>query len=121
MPLRSTSMCGTLHCHSPFQQLSHLNIVIGCYYNAQCLLYLTMRDASVQRDSEPVRVLKEYNARIRFNMMKGPKWNTLRMVKADGIQGLEFDLVVVDVTLGEMAGFPSYFDQVKSRTAGPDS
>lgn len=80
-----------------------------------------MRDASVQRDSEPVRVLKEYNARIRFNMMKGPKWNTLRMVKADGIQGLEFDLVVVDVTLGEMAGFPSYFDQVKSRTAGPDS
>lgn len=33
-------------------------------------------------------------------IMEDAKWNKLVVVKADGVQVLEFDVVVVDVTLG---------------------
>lgn len=63
-----------------------LRVAIICFYNAQWLTYLAMHDQ--------IRVPGPSRPHDKF-----------RVVKADMAQGLEFDVVIVDFTVGPNAGF----------------
>lgn len=66
------------------KQFPEMSIAIICFYNAQYLLYLAMRDRMIIKDSA---------------------FSRLCVIKADSVQGLEFDCTIVDLTIGETAGF----------------
>ncbi|KIW16685.1 hypothetical protein PV08_03873 [Exophiala spinifera] len=38
-------------------------------------------------------------------ILDDPEWKKLVNIRADGVQGLEYDIMIVDVTLGRKAGF----------------